>query len=84
MGVKVAVSCCKPPGRIVPCGGKYEKVPATLAVASSCVEPSAVPYVIDAGVVQLIVGVVFVWVVTVTEAAPDALLYVEELAPSGM
>lgn len=33
-------------------------MPATEAVASSCVELSAVPYVIGVGVAQVIVGVV--------------------------
>jgi hypothetical protein len=43
-------------------------VPATLAVASNCVALSAVPYVIGAGVAQVMAGVVFGIKGTVAEA----------------
>ena len=54
--MNVAFSVVDPAVGVVPEAGEYAKLPGTLAVASSCVEPSAVPYVIAAGVGQVIVG----------------------------
>ena len=48
-------------------------MPATLAVASSCVALSGVPYIIAAGVAQVIVGVIFPPDVTVSEVEPAML-----------
>jgi len=50
---------------IVPAAGEYTKVPGTLAVASSCVAPRAVPTTTAAGVFQVITGVVLADAVTV-------------------
>jgi hypothetical protein len=41
---------------MVPVGGEYTNVPATDAVAFSCVLLSAAPYVIAAGFAQVILG----------------------------
>jgi len=65
VGVNVAVSVCAPTASTVPAAGEYTNVPATLAVALSCALPSAVPYVIAAGVAHVIVGTVFVFAANV-------------------
>jgi len=57
VGVKVACNVCPLPAcKTVPAAGVYVNVPATLAVALSCVDESAVPYVIPAGADHVIVG----------------------------
>lgn len=60
-GVKTTERVCAPASSIVPDAGVYTRVPVTFAplkldVASSCVLLSAVPYVMAAGVAQVIVG----------------------------
>ncbi len=59
LGVNVTDSVWLPAPSVVPAAGEYAKLPAVLAVASSCAPLSAVPYVIADGVGQVIVGVVF-------------------------
>ena len=59
LGVNVTDSVWLPAPSVVPAAGEYAKLPAVLAVASSCAPPNAVPYVIADGVGQVIVGVVF-------------------------
>src|SRR6185436_11445082 len=66
VGVKVTDSVCAAPAfRIVPASGLSTNVPGTLAVAFSCVALSAVPYVMSAGTVQLIVVLAFSTVIVV-------------------
>ncbi len=43
VGVKLTCSVCVPASSTVPAAGVYEKLPATEAVASSSLAPSAVP-----------------------------------------
>jgi hypothetical protein len=66
LGVNVTDKVWLPAPSVVPAAGEYAKLPAVLAVASSCVPLSAVPYVMPAGVGQVMVGVVFVTVFTVS------------------
>ena len=54
-----------PMGSTVPAGGAYANVPGTDAVALNCVAPSAIPYEIGAGLLQLIDGVVLFSTVSV-------------------
>ena len=63
VGVNVTDRVCEPAPSTVPAAGAYTKVPATLAVASSCVPLSAVPKLIAAGVAQVKVGVPFPMVI---------------------
>jgi hypothetical protein len=56
--VNVVDKVCVPVST-VPAAGLYAKVPATLAVAFNCVALKTVPATTDAGVAQVIVGVVF-------------------------
>jgi hypothetical protein len=51
------VSVCFPDESRLPAAGEYSNDPGTLAVASSCFEPSLVPLSIAPGVAQAIVGV---------------------------
>jgi hypothetical protein len=57
VGVKVVVSVWTPGRRTAPEVGVYTKVPGTLDVALSCTALSAVPYGIEAGEAQVMVGV---------------------------
>jgi hypothetical protein len=57
VGVNVTDSGRDPAPTTVPSTGEYANVPGTEAVAFNCVPLSAVPYVIAAGVVQVIIGV---------------------------
>ena len=57
VGVKVAESVCVPALSVVPEVGEYANDPGTLVVASSWVPLNAVPYVMAAGVAQVMVGV---------------------------
>jgi len=66
LGVNVTDSVWLPAPGVVPAAGEYAKLPAVLAVASSCAPLSAVPYVIADGAGHVIVGVVFVTVFTVS------------------
>jgi hypothetical protein len=59
-GVNTAVIVWFPGDSTVPAVGEYVNVPCTLACASNCTLPSAVPYAIGAGGDQVIVGVVVV------------------------
>ena len=65
-----------PTGRTVPEGGVYAKAPGTFAVASNCVDPSAVPETMLAGVAQAITGVAFemvsCWLLSLLAAKPLA------------
>ena len=56
-GVKVVTRFAVSAGSTVPATGLYTNVPATFAVASSCVLLRGVPCVMAAGVAQVIVGV---------------------------
>ena len=58
VGVNVTKSVWVPAVSTVPAGGLYTNVPATLAVASNCVELRAVELVIAAGAAHVMVGVV--------------------------
>src|SRR5215475_2283780 len=51
--------CAEPAFKTVPETGEYTRVPGVLAVAFSCVAPSAVPYVMSTGVAQVMTGVAF-------------------------
>ena len=62
-GTKFTESCCVPAAKTVPAAGEYVKVPATVVVASSCVAPSAVPYVMGDGTDHVIVGVTMLTVI---------------------
>ena len=77
MGVNVTERLCEPAPRIDPLDGEYEKVPETFAVAFNCVELNAVPYVMDAGFDQLIVGLVLFNIVNVPFVKLK--LYLEEV-----
>src|ERR671923_79857 len=57
IGVKVTDSNCRPALSTVPAAGVYVNVPGTLLVAFSCVPLNGVPYVISAGVGQVMVAV---------------------------
>ena len=57
VGVKVTDRVCVPACQHSAGGRRIDKGPGTLAVASSCVLLRAVPYVMFAGVAQVIVGV---------------------------
>src|ERR671927_206744 len=60
VGVKVTESVCAAPAfSTAPSAGVYTNVPGVLAVAFSCVAPSAVPYVMSAGAAQVMTGVAF-------------------------
>ena len=74
VGVNVTDSVWLPAPRVVPAAGEYAKLPAVLAVASSCAPLNAVPYVIPAGVGQVMVGVVFGAAFTVNPTLPVAVL----------
>ena len=52
----------EPVFNIVPADGVYANVPATLAVAFSCVADKGVPYTMGAGVFHVTVGVALVMV----------------------
>jgi hypothetical protein len=57
----VNVTCKEedPTGKVVPAGGVYSHVPATLAVAFNCAAPSAVGQGIAAGGAHVITGTAF-------------------------
>ncbi len=66
MGVNVACRVCWPTASTAPAAGEYTKLPATLAVASSCVPLNGVPKIIALGVAQVMTGCC--WKITVSEA----------------
>jgi len=57
VGVKVIDTVREPAPSTTPTVGEYTKVPGIFAVASSCVELSAVPKVMAVGATQVIAGV---------------------------
>lgn len=69
VGVNITVSVCAPAASTVPAAGEYANDPGTLAVASSCVELSAVPDVMAPGAAQEIVGDPLVTVSTTVAAS---------------
>lgn len=71
-GVKVTDSVSVPAAGTVPAAGEYENFPGTFAAASSCVELSAVPKLMGAGVAQVIVGVDALLASLDSSEVPDA------------